>query len=122
MRVHERRASGAARERLDSQRARAAVEVEDGSPGYVAENREKGLPDAVGGRPNRGRPPRRGRDAPPPELAGDYAQHLSGDSALDTIPGSRWSRRVEDSTGRLCMDPLRTLVAEAPPRGVHKRP
>ena len=61
---------GAARERLDRQRAGAAVEVEDaGAVDPVAERREDRLADAVGGRPHL--PAARRDQALPLQLSGD---------------------------------------------------
>src|SRR5581483_7697144 len=71
VRVNERGGRRSARDRLERERARAAEEVEDAKAADVAEHREDRLARAVGGRPDGARAPRRARDAPAAERAGD---------------------------------------------------
>ena len=70
--IDEQRRAGAARERLDRQRPRAAEEVEDaGAVDPVSEHGEDRLADPVGGRADL--PAARRDQALPLELSGDHA-------------------------------------------------
>src|SRR5205807_99994 len=83
--VDERRGGGAARERLDPERAAARVEVEHARAPDLAEHREERLTHLVRGRPRR--PPLGGVQGPALEAPGDDAHRAS------VLAGRRTLRR-----------------------------